>query len=166
MMVKKRLLIINNIVFIFLTLMLLLNLYVLVSNVAFKESMVKVFGFSRTVVLSGSMEPAIEAGDLLIIKEKKQYNVGDIVTYKWGKSYATHRIVDIYDGEIITKGDNNNMEDEPVLNSLIEGKVVFRIRNAGNIILFFKTPLGILSLVVFGILALEIPHIIRKVKNK
>lgn len=158
--------IIGTIIFGLLILLLIVNIYVLITNVVYGKKMVKVFGYTQTIVLTGSMEPAIKAGDLLVIKEKKEYKTGDIITYKWGDSYVTHRIMEINGEEIIAKGDSNNKEDDPIPVSYVEGKVVLRVKGVGKFILFLKTPIGILSVALLGFLIIEIPYIFKKFKLK
>lgn len=73
------------------------------------------------VVLSGSMEPAIHRGDLLVLNnyvERQPLTVGDIVVYKLpGRGVPiVHRIIKLHENatravEVLTKGDNNLPDD-------------------------------------------------------
>ena len=114
-----------------------------------------VFGYTQLCVLSGSMEPAFSAGDLVIIHKEKDYSPGDIITFRDEGSFVTHRIIETADGGFITKGDANSTADrETVRADQIEGKVIFTIPWLGSILSFFKTPLGILLLLGAGLLLL------------
>jgi len=69
--------------------------------------------FKVMTVLSGSMEPAIKTGSIVVIKPEKNYKIGDIITFYSNESSLsiTHRIYDakIIKNEVyyITKGDAN-----------------------------------------------------------
>ncbi|EGW34526.1 uncharacterized protein SPAPADRAFT_59959 [Spathaspora passalidarum NRRL Y-27907] len=70
------------------------------------------------VVLSGSMEPAFQRGDILFLWNRdKQQKVGDIVVYEIeGKSIPiVHRVLrEHHNSEkqlLLTKGDNNAVDD-------------------------------------------------------
>ena len=90
------------------------------------------------VVRSGSMEETINIGDILIIKKEKDYEIGNIVTYKTEDRYLiTHRIIKKEKGGYITKGDNNNTSDKEIINfNQIQGKVFLNIGNIKKIILY------------------------------
>lgn len=78
------------------------------------------------------MEPEIKAGENIIVKECKKYDVGDIITYITEEGeIITHRIVSIDDYESYhTKGDANNVEDPiPVAKSQIYGKVIYHFNS-------------------------------------
>lgn len=110
------------------------------------------FGVGAAVVLSGSMEPALSVGDLLIIAERESYKEGDVVVYQDGKIAVTHRIVSITDEKVITRGDANNTDDAPIAPEQIKGKVVLAVPCVGYLVNAIKTPsrtLGILALTVF-----------------
>ncbi|MBR3697841.1 MAG: hypothetical protein IKM97_06300 [Clostridia bacterium] len=48
------------------------------------------------IVVTGSMEPSINIKEMIVIKEQKDYKIGDIVTYKDNNNnFVTHRIVNI-----------------------------------------------------------------------
>ena len=131
--------------------------------------------FKVKVVKSGSMEPLIPTGGIVVIRPEITYEVGDVITF--GKDTktqipTTHRIV-ATDGEghlrtFATKGDANE-EADPVSTrfSDISGKVVFSLPYLGYILDFAKKPLGFALLV--GVPALmiivdEIGKIIKEIK--
>ncbi|XP_018494110.1 signal peptidase complex catalytic subunit SEC11A [Galendromus occidentalis] len=77
-------------------------------------------GSPIVVVLSGSMEPAFQRGDLLFLTnyEKDPVNIGDIVVFKIdGRDIPiVHRVIKFHQKEdgtmkILTKGDNNSVND-------------------------------------------------------
>ena len=114
------------------------------------------------IVKSGSMEPAIMTGSLVIIKPNTssygaQYSVGEVITF--GPDNAkeiptTHRVFDVskVDGayEYKTKGDANEEEDANLVpaNEII-GKVVFSAPYVGYILDFAKQPIGFALLIGF-----------------
>ena len=113
------------------------------------------FGVGSAVVLSGSMEPEISIGDLLFISEREGYEVGDVVVYQDGKMAVTHRIVSISGNEVITRGDANNTEDDPITLEQIKGEVVLAIPYVGSVVNAIKTPLGTICILALAIFLLE-----------
>ena len=79
------------------------------------------FGFRIYRVISGSMQPALQIGDVIIVKKSTNYAERDIITYSNGLTTITHRIIAINNDEVITKGDANKEQ--------IVGKFFFRISN-------------------------------------
>ena len=122
------------------------------------------FGYGAAVVLSGSMEPELSKGDLIIIKETDSFEYNEIVVFQDGETLVVHRIVEINDERIVTKGDANNVADEPIVKSLIRGEVLFAIPFLGSAIEFIKTPVGMILIVALAIILLEIPR--RREKQK
>lgn len=107
-----------------------------------KENPVKLFGFAFLIVGTGSMEPEIQAGELIIIKEKKNYEKEDIVTYLDKDGFlTTHRIVEINNEYLITKGDNNDLNDEKINFQNIKGKVVFHSKILGIFVYYYLKPI-------------------------
>lgn len=102
-----------------------LVLYRIVAINVFKVSNPSFFGYYFYRVLSGSMEPSIEIGDYVLVKEDDDLVVGDVITYKVDNNFITHRIVDITSDTIVTKGDNNNTSDDPILYNQVVGKVIY-----------------------------------------
>ncbi len=86
--------------------------------------------FVFATVLSGSMEPTLKKGDLVLAQTfDKEVKVGDVVMFaaKDFKEPVTHRVVGITaEGNIITKGDANTAVDTVTGTQpkLIVGKVV------------------------------------------
>lgn len=87
------------------------------------------FGFRIYRVISGSMQPALQIGDVIIVKKSNNYSERDIITYSNGLTTITHRIIAINNDEVITKGDANEVDDKPIDKEQIVGKFFFRISN-------------------------------------
>ncbi len=148
-----------------LALVLVCNLYFIVAKAVTGEHCT-LFGWSSAVVLSGSMSPAIEVDDMIIIHRKSAYGCRDVITYKDGSALVTHRVEEITDTGYITKGDANNTVDPPVLSDAVVGKVVLVIPKVGRVTSFMRTPFGMCMLVFVGIGLIEAPAIAEKIKKK
>ncbi len=70
------------------------------------------------------MSGTVDVNDMVIVKITDDFQVGDIVTYQADGYFVTHRIISINKDQIITKGDSNNTEDDPIGRDKIIGKVV------------------------------------------
>ena len=83
-----------------------------------------IWGFKPLVVASGSMEPVLKVGGILYYKENKldNYKKDDILVYKTPNHIVSHRIVDINNGNFMTKGDANNTGDGIINKNQILGK--------------------------------------------
>jgi len=77
------------------------------------------------IIVSGrSMQPTLWVGDL-VVGVKEGFKVGDIVVWCLKPTFCVvHRVVEVRDGYIVTKGDNNPAPDPPVPRSLVEYRVV------------------------------------------
>ena len=92
-----------------------------------KKEYINILGYSVFSTETGSMSPTMETGDIVIIKIGDEIKENDIITYKKENVLITHRVVSIDGDTVITKGDYNNTEDEPIQKNNIIGKVVFVI---------------------------------------
>ena len=121
-----------------------------------KEDLIKIFGKSCLIVVTGSMEPNILSEEFILIDEKENYSKGDIVTYIDEDGFLiTHRIVEINEKSFITKGDANNIEDHCCDVEKIQGKVIFHSRILGKFILYWLKPVCIIyaiSIVIIEII--------------
>ena len=98
------------------------------------------FGYTFFEIVSGSMSPTIEKGDMIVVKLDTDYKIGDIVTFKEDDSIITHRIVEKKDGYYVTKGDSNNTLDNPIKENQIIGKTVKIVSRAFILAKVFTTP--------------------------
>ena len=131
-MLNKSHKIVNIIVNILITIVILIILFCLYSFISLKimqKKYVNIFGYTYFQVATGSMKDYINEGDVVIVKINSDYNEGDVVTYISGKDFVTHRVIEKNDDYIITKGDNNNTNDNPIDKSLVLGKVTKIIPN-------------------------------------
>lgn len=111
--------------------------------------------FEVKIVQSGSMEPAIKTGALVVIKESEAYRVGDVIMFGEDTKTTvptTHRIIadEVRSGIFYytTKGDANEDQDpQQVAQSEVIGKVLFSIPYLGYVLDFAKKPLGFILLI-------------------
>lgn len=98
------------------------------------------------IVKSNSMYPNLKTNDIVIIKKYSNYEKGDIITYSEDNYLITHRIIEKNNNDFITKGDNNNSEDNELVKlENIKGKVILRINRELQILVF----LFLISLILF-----------------
>ena len=104
------------------------------------------------VIVSGhSMEPTFRTGDVVVSLRRHAYRRGDVVVYRVpaGETAAGDRVIHrIVGGSAETgflmKGDNKNGVDpwRPTSKDVV-GKEILRIPDAGQGLLFLRTPLGV-----------------------
>ena len=87
-------------------------------------------GYRFVKILSGSMEDTLQTGALVIVKQTKEVEEGDIIFFitEEGTPVIHRYIATDSSGNMITKGDNNPKEDlSPVRRDQLQGKVVVRM---------------------------------------
>ncbi|KYQ99722.1 microsomal signal peptidase subunit [Tieghemostelium lacteum] len=106
----------------------IVNLGLIVSTALMIWKFLIIFSGSESpivVVLSGSMRPAFDRGDLLYLDydEKSPLRSGEIVVFKIeGKEIPiVHRVLNVHENAagdylILTKGDNNTVDDRSLYN--------------------------------------------------
>ncbi len=141
-----------RIIKVFIILLFIYNLYNFICFKVLKYNIVPINGYALLEVVSGSMEPTINVGDLIIINTKeKDYSKNNIVTfYDKEENFVTHRIISINDNKITTKGDNNEVEDGVVSINNIVGKYVFKINGGGKVLSTLRSPLVMIIIFVTG----------------
>jgi len=132
------------------------------------------------VVESGSMEPNIKTGAIVLIKPSANYSVGDVITFdgnfkdaKGKRVPITHRITEVKNenGKVsyMTKGDANEEADGEFIPALrVVGKVLFSVPYVGYAIDTAKKPYGFLALVIIPALLIiwsQIENIWKEVKK-
>jgi len=127
-------------------------------------------------VMSGSMEPTLPVGSLIVVKPVGEYKVSDVITYKSTakkNDFTTHRIHEIKDKDgtktFVTKGDANEEPDfESVGLDRVIGKQRFTIALVGYVLWFVKTLPGLIIIIVIPALILiydEVDKIKKEFKN-
>ena len=109
-------------------------IFVAYLKIFLKVRSIDVFGYSFFIVKTGSMEPEIIVGELIIVKKQDDYKKDEIITYKENDIYVTHRIVEKKGNSYVTKGDANNENDFEITNNDILGKVVFHSFFGGKLV--------------------------------
>lgn len=124
--------IIKTIITIFLLILICIIFIQRVSNNNFAVGGIRVF-----TIITGSMEPEYEVGDMIISKEVKpeEIKVGDNVVYKglvddFNGKIVTHKVMEKKKSggkyKFITKGLNNDIEDPEISEEQILGKVTYK----------------------------------------
>ncbi len=167
-MLKKITSILFNSIFIIVTVVSLVFVYTMLQNAG---RIPDIMGYRLYVVQSGSMEPDIQTGSLVISKRVSPENlvIGDVVTFKSkddSTTLVTHRIEQISkeNGELsfITKGDANDVIDlEPVKSENIIARVQYDIPYLGYMTEFIKTKQGMLLVVIIPAIALLLIEIFK-----
>ena len=114
----------------------------------FNKEYINFCGYTIFQVITGSMSGTIEIKDIVIVRITNDVKENDIITYKSGENFVTHRIISIDNEKIITKGDANNSEDDPIKQEDIVGKVIYIIPNIAIWINVLKTPQVIIAIII------------------
>ena len=169
----KVLTVIGTILCIILIPILAVNLTLIVKSYTNAEEVPDIGGYLPMIVLTDSMYPEIESGDLIICHTIKaeDVKVDDVISFfdpaGNGTSVVTHRVIEIVeeDGEIKfrTKGDFNNTEDKELVPAEnLVGIYQSRIAGAGKIAMFMQSTAGLIICVVLPIVLLVGYDIIRR----
>lgn len=134
---------------------LIFNLTLIIKSKLYPDKIADFMGYKPFIVMSGSMETTINIGDLVIVKKVNSSNIhtGDIIAFKNGNIVISHRVKEIINDsgtyKFKTKGDNNNVADDFIVNSdAIEGILVNKIPGLGSILLFLGKPIGLLMVIL------------------
>jgi signal peptidase len=124
-----------------------------------------VMGFAVYRISSGSMEPSLKIGDVILSRECDPLKLekGYIVTYEGkegefeGKT-VTHRVEkSAYKDKgkifLVTKGDDNPSSDSPISTAQVLGKMVGKLDLITIFYNFFITPWGLIAIILLIILA-------------
>ncbi len=127
------------------------------------------------VIASGSMTPALEVGDLVIVQgiQPQEIKINDIIAFdppKEGIGRTVHRVIEIQplpNGTLTfqTKGDANDIEDQYTLNAEnIHGKAIIKIPYIGHLALNPAIPVIIITIII--IIVIFWPEEKRKLHHK
>lgn len=123
-------------------------------------------GSFSSVVMSGSMEPTIHVGSIVIVRRvnPEEVRVGDIIAFKTGESKTIHRVIEkVAEGSSFyfrTKGDANEDPDPWIVEpGNILGELRFTLPYYGYLIWFGRTPVGLILLILLPAIILIIGEI-------
>lgn len=169
----KVLTVIGAIMCVILIPILVMNVTLIIKSFVNKDAVPSVGGYLPLIVLTDSMYPEIESGDLIICHtlDAEEVQVGDVIAFfdpaGNGTSIVTHRVTEVVteDGQIQwrTKGDANNVEDQMLVPA--DDLVAIyksRIPGAGNVAMFFSTTTGLIVCVVIPLVLLVGYDLIRR----
>lgn len=165
--------IIGTVLCVILVPILAINLTLIVKSYLNKDEVPNVGGYLPMIVLTDSMYPTIESGDLIICHTEDPNNIkeGDIIAFfdpaGNGQTVVTHTVTKVteQDGEVAfrTKGDANNVEDQMLVpDDNLVGVYQKRIPGAGNIAMFMQTTTGLIVCVVLPLILLIVYDVIRR----
>lgn len=144
---------------------LVINISLIVKSYLHKDEVPSLGGVFPLIVLTDSMYPEIQSGDLIICRTEEPENIreGDVIAFfdpaGNGTSIVTHSVAEVRekDGQIewITRGIANNADDAaPVPGDKLVGVYRRRIPGLGNVVMFMQTTAGLIICVVCPILLL------------
>lgn len=166
--------ILGTILCIFLIPILVINCTLIAKSYLNNEKIPDIGGRFPMIVLTDSMYPSIQSGDLIICHTEDPANVkaGDVISFfdpaGNGSTVVTHRVVEVTTDENgglawITKGDANNTEDANIVPAEnLAGVYSLRIHNLGSVAIFMQTTKGLIICVVCPILLLVIYDMVRR----
>lgn len=134
----------------------------------------RLLGFRVFNVISGSMTPVYNVGDLIYVQkvDPTDVKVGDDITFVMNEelAVATHRVVEVNTekGYFVTKGLTNDTKDEPVLFENLIGKPRFKIAKLGYVSDFIQNPPGMYITLAAGavlIILVFLPDMLNKKKK-
>ena len=146
--IRKTCNILLDFLIILLGIIVLINVYSFIQIKILNKSYSSFFGYSVFEVQTGSMKPTIGPSDVIIVKNNKNPNVNDIITYKNKNSFITHRVVEKSANNYITKGDANNTRDSAITSDVVVGNVVHVLPRFGTIRKTILNPFVILTLII------------------
>lgn len=144
--------------------MLVINVTLIVKSYTNKDEVPSLGGRTCFIVLTDSMYPDIQSGDLIICNKAKaeDVQVGDVISFfdpdGNGTSVVTHQVIEIVNEnglEFRTKGVNNNIEDRALVPAKnLVGVYQMRITGMGNVAMFMQTTAGLIVCVVLPLVLL------------
>lgn len=156
---------------------LLINCILIVKGMFSPNEVPSIGNYSPFIVLTDSMEPEINAGDLIICKkidDAKSLEVGMTISFfdpaGNGSTVVTHKITNVYTDEetgklyFRTRGVANNIEDRyPVPEENIIGVYKgTRFPVIGYVVVFAQKPIGLIVCIGVPVLLFAIYWFLRK----
>lgn len=138
---------------------IIFNIVIIYKSYKYPDKIPDFFGYKPFIVVSQSMEPEINKGDLVIVKisDTKSLDVGEVISFRnKDNKVVTHEIVEVITDDEIkykTKGIANPSADENfVTQDKIEGKYAFKISGFGNTLMFFTETTNVIIIILILII--------------
>lgn len=154
---------------------LVINITLIIRSLVHQDEVPSVGGIFPLIVLTDSMYPEIQSGDLIICRTEEPENiqVGDVIAFfdpaGNGISIVAHSVAEItqVNGQTawITRGIANNADDAvPVPAENLVGVYSRRIPGLGHVVMFMQSTAGLIVCVVCPVLLLVGWDILRRRK--
>lgn len=135
-----------------------------------------VFGYTIFRISTGSMEPELMIGDVIldkVVDDETEISVGDVITFEGGSQFdgklVTHKVIKApytdENGNIMlqTHGIANELDDTPISIDQVRAKMICKIPYIDTLYNLFLSPCGLLIMILLIILVF-IDEIINIVK--
>lgn len=157
---KKIKKVINIIEYIVIFTVILVNAILIIESVRNPGKTPSIAGKKAFVIVSGSMIPEIQIGDVVVINDTDNVKINDVIAFRRDSSVIVHRIIKEMNvkGTTMyqTKGDNNNVADaELVATKDIEGVMIGKVPFIGKIIMWLYNNLQIAIIIVIAIIIIK-----------
>lgn len=170
---NKVLTIIGSILCVILIPILVINITLIAKSYINKNEVPSIGNMVPLIVLTDSMRPKIDSGDLIICQkiDPEDVNKRNIISFidpaGNGTSIVTHRVIDIFEenGELffVTKGDYNNDQDkEPVPAKNLVGIYKTKLPGLGHVAMFMQSTTGLIICVILPIILLVGYDVVRR----
>ncbi|GAB6939199.1 signal peptidase I [Isoptericola variabilis] len=140
----------------------------------------KAMGATPLTVLTGSMEPALSPGDVVVVRpvEPADVQVGDVLTFQpvsGDPTLVTHRVVGVMWGDgdpagFVTRGDANGADDDPIVADQVRGRVVYSVPLVGHLTNASWAPTAVkvaaVGLILYGVVAVVTPDRSRRTRGR
>lgn len=148
------------------------NLVLSIKGYTNKNEVPSVFSIFPMYVITDSMEPTINSGDLIFVKKVTPTDIAvdDVIAFfdpeSMKDTMIIHRVKEIStdeDGNLTfrTKGDANNVFDTFIITGEnVVGRYVFRLRWLGSVAMFMQTPYGLIITISIPLLMLFVYELI------
>ncbi len=176
-MIKKVLKLIVDIFLVFV--IISAGIYALITFTSKKDGIPNIFGYSPFSIITPSMEPTLNVGDIAICKKidnNTEIKQGDIISFKTtiqGQNViVTHRVVQVIeldDKSVVysTKGDNNDVSDantitrDDIVGIYVNKKIIL----LGYFLTFITNKYAFLFLVIVPLAVLFILEFVELIKD-
>lgn len=156
---------------------LIVNCVLIVKGIANEDEVPGIFGRTPLIVLTDSMYPEIESGDIIICKDidPSDVKIGDVISFfdpeSNGTAVVTHRVIDVlhHEGKLYfrTQGDNNNAVDKASVpeENLVGIWTGTRLNGLGHVALFMQSTWGLIVCIFIPIAAFVVYEVLRRRKQ-